>query len=94
MNDVLAEALRDEGHSSHVAVPKDPVFLMGDEGTLRALPSEIERNIEAYKAKNGGRKLRSDAHVLLAGVASYPRALATVDPKGLFRHILISKYCA
>lgn len=81
MDDVLAEALRDEGHCSHVAVPKDPVFLIGDEAALRALPSEIERNIEAYKAKNGGRKLRSDAHVLLAGVASYPRALAAADPK-------------
>lgn len=82
MDDVLAEALRDEGHCSHVAVPKDSVFLMGDEAALRALPSEIERNIEAYKAKNGGRKLRSNAHVLLAGVASYPRELATADPKG------------
>lgn len=82
MDDVLAEALRDEGHCSHVSIPQEPVFLIGDEAALRALPSEIERNIEAYKAKNGGRKLRSDAHVLLAGVSSYPRELATEDPKG------------
>jgi hypothetical protein len=76
--DVLAEALRDEGHCAHVEAPLPPVFLLGDEAALRALPLEIERNCEAEKARTG-RAPRKDMHVLLAGVASYPRELAEQD---------------
>lgn len=78
--EVIAEALRDDGHCLHVEHPETPTFLLGDEAMLRGLPAEIERNIEAHHAKHGGRKLRADAHVLLAGVASFPRPLSEAEP--------------
>lgn len=77
---VIGEALRDAGQCLHVEHPQAPTFLLGDEAVLRALPDEIERNIEAHQKKYGGRKLRADAHVLLAGVASFPKALAQAEP--------------
>lgn len=82
MREVLAEALRDDDHCNHVEVPEPPTFLVGDEATLRDLPAEIERNLADHKKRTGGPAVRKDAHVLLAGVASYPRALADADPKG------------
>lgn len=77
---VIAEALRDDGQCLHVEHPKAPTFLLGTEAGLRALPAEIELNIEAYQKKHGGRKLRADAHVLLAGVVSFPKALSLTEP--------------
>jgi hypothetical protein len=85
MHEVLAEALRDDDHCNHVDVPEPPTFLVGDEATLRNLPAEIERNLADHKKRTGGPAVRKDAHVLLAGVASYPRALADADPKGYAR---------
>lgn len=85
MADVLAEALRDEGHCAHVAQPEPPTFLVGDEAVLRGLPAEIERNCAAYSQRTGGPAVRKDAHVLLAGVSSYPRALSDADPAGYDR---------
>ena len=85
MREVLAEALRDDDHCNHVDVPEPPTFLVGDEATLRGLPAEIERNLADHKKRTGGPAVRKDAHVLLAGVASYPRALADSDPKGYAR---------
>ncbi|GKS86508.1 hypothetical protein AVMA1855_20170 [Acidovorax sp. SUPP1855] len=82
MAEVLAEALRDDGHCAHVAQPEPPTFLVGDEAVLRGLPAEIERNCVAYSQRTGGPAVRKDAHVLLAGVASYPRALSDADPAG------------
>ena len=82
MREVLAEALRDDDHCNHVDAPEPPTFLVGDEATLRDLPAEIERNLADHKKRTGGPAVRKDAHVLLAGVASYPRALADADPKG------------
>ena len=82
MREVLAEALRDDDHCNHVDAPEPPTFLVGDEATLRELPAEIERNLADHKKRTGGPAVRKDAHVLLAGVASYPRALADADPKG------------
>lgn len=80
VSDVVGEALRDPEHCPHVENPEPPTFLVGDEATLRGLPDEIERNLVAYHVKNGGKKVRSDTHVLLAGVASYPRELEQKDP--------------
>lgn len=85
MREVLAEALRDDDHCNHVDAPEPPTFLVGDEATLRNLPAEIERNLADHKKRTGGPAVRKDAHVLLAGVASYPRALADADPKGYAR---------
>lgn len=80
VSDVVGEALRDSEHCPHVGNPEPPTFLVGDQATLRELPDEIERNLAAYHLENGGKKVRSDAHVLLAGVASYPRELEQNDP--------------
>lgn len=80
VSDVLAELMRDEGHCAHVESPQPPNFLYGNEDTVRAIPLEIEMNIEAHQAKHGGRILRKDAHVLLAGVASFPRDKMEADP--------------
>ena len=55
---------------------------MGDEAVLRGLPAEIERNCAAYSKRTGGPAVRKDAHVLLAGVASYPRELEAKDRAG------------
>jgi len=77
---VLGEAMRDIGYCDHVENPQAPTFLYGDEDKLRSIPARIELNIEAYQKKHGGKKLRSDAHVLLAGVASYPRQLEQSNP--------------
>ena len=45
---------------------------------------EIERKAAAEKERTG-KAPRKDMHVLLAGVASYPRELADADPKGYER---------
>lgn len=84
VRDVIAEALRNEGDCNHVDVPEPPTFLLGDEATLRNLPAEIDRECAAEKERTG-RAPRKDMHVLLAGVASYPRELADADPKGYAR---------
>ena len=72
--------MRDIGYCDHVANPQPPKFLYGYEDKLRSLPARIESNIDAYQKKHGGKKLRSDAHVLLAGVVTFPRELETKDP--------------
>ena len=79
MYDVIAEALRDEGHIAHVENPQTPTFLIGCEITLRELESEIEKKCALEKERTG-KAPRKDMHVLLAGVASYPRELETDDP--------------
>lgn len=80
VSDVLAEVMREDGHCSHVESPQPPNFLYGNADTVKAIPLEIELNIEAHQAKHGGRVLRKDAHVLLAGVASFPREKMESDP--------------
>ena len=77
---VLGEVMRDVGYCSHVDAPEPPTFLYGNADKLRSIPARIEANIDAYQKKHGGKKLRSDAHVLLAGTASFPRALEQSDP--------------
>ena len=70
VRDVLAEASREPQACLHVPRPRPPNLLHG--------PSlaELEAEVDAIHARNHdatGRRLRKDASVLLAGVASYPR---------------------
>lgn len=79
VHEVLAEALRDDGHVAHVENPQPPTFLVGSDITVRELESEIEKNCAREKERTG-KAPRKDMHVLLAGVASYPRELEQADP--------------
>ncbi len=81
VRDVIGEALRNEGDCNHVEAPQSPTYLVGDLGDMLTLLPEIERKAAAEKERTG-KAPRKDMHVLLAGVASYPRALADADPKG------------
>lgn len=70
IRDVAAEAERRREHCMHVEQPQEPIRVFG------CSPSEAVEQAEAWgaQAKDAkGRKLRSDAPVLLAGVLSYPR---------------------
>jgi hypothetical protein len=70
IRDVAAEAERKREHCMHVEQPQEPIRVFG------CSPSEAVKQAEAWgaQAKDAkGRKLRSDAPVLLAGVLSYPR---------------------
>ena len=84
MADVISEALREETHCAHVDEPMPPTFLVGEADTLLHLEKEIEQKCAAEKIRTGVAP-RKDMHVLLAGVASYPRALAMEDPEGYDR---------
>ena len=79
---IIDEVLREPHAVPHVANPEKPNFVLGSEDDLRTLIPQIEAAAASYKNPKDGRKLRSDAHVLLAGVASYPREAAEDNPKG------------
>ncbi len=67
---IASEAERDPDYCTHVETPQPPIRVWG------CSPSEAVERAEAWgeQAKDAmGRKLRSDAPVLLAGVISYPR---------------------
>ena len=84
VRDVIGEALRNEGDCNHVDAPQSPTYLVGDMGHMLGFIQEIERKAAAEKERTG-KAPRKDMHVLLAGVASYPRELADADPKGYER---------
>lgn len=84
VRDVIGEALRNDGDCNHVDAPQDPTYLVGDMGHMLGFIQEIERKAAAEKERTG-KAPRKDMHVLLAGVASYPRELADADPKGYER---------
>lgn len=66
---VIAEAKREQNSCYHIDSPKPPMVLLGD---LDQVEQEATRWAEeSTDAK--GRKLRKDAHCLLAGVISLPR---------------------
>ena len=77
--DIIGEALRDEGHCPHVENPEPPRYLIGSEAETRAMLERINENASKYRDPVG-RKMREDAAVLLAGVASFPRDAAVKDP--------------
>lgn len=67
---VIAEAKREQDSCYHIENPQPPLVLLGD---LDQVEQEaIAWAEEATDAK--GRKLRKDAHCLLAGVISLPRS--------------------
>ena len=79
IDDIIGEALRDEGHCPQVAVPEAPRYLLGSEASTRAILERVKENAAKYRDKMG-RKMRADAPVLLAGVASFPRDVEQKDP--------------
>lgn len=66
---IIAEAKREPGNCYHVANPEPPNILLGD---LDEVEKEANRWAEASTDAQG-RKLRKDAHCLLAGVISLAR---------------------
>ena len=70
VRDVLAEASREPQACLHVPRPRPPNLLHGP--SLGELEAEVGA-IHARSTDAAGRRLRKDASVLLAGVASYPR---------------------
>ena len=89
VSDVIGEALRDDGNCRHVDDPQAPTFLIGDADTVRALAVEIDEKCERVKASKG-RAVRKDAHVLLAGVASFPESLQKAEPETYARWELLT----
>ena len=79
LDDIIGEALRDAGHCPHVERPEIPRYLFGSEVEVRAISGQVRKNADQYRDKMG-RKMREDAAVLLAGVASFPRDAANKDP--------------
>lgn len=70
VHDIAREAERVPAHCPHVAMAKEPTCLFG------GLPKEAVTLAERWAEKtkdSKGRKLRSDAPVLLAGILSYPK---------------------
>ena len=78
---VIAEAIRAEGNCPHVADPQPPRYIVGNDAVMQGMQAEIELNLEVHHKRVGGRKVRADAHVLLAGVASFPRDLQKSEPE-------------
>ena len=74
---IIAEAKREEGNCPHIDSPKPPTVLLGD---LDQVEQEATKWAEQTTDAKG-RKLRNDAHCLLAGVISLPRAEEEDWPK-------------
>ena len=67
---IIAEAKREQGSCNHIDNPEAPVILLGNLDEVEA--EAIAWAEQATDAQ--GRKLRKDAHCLLAGVISLPRS--------------------
>jgi len=67
--DILAEAARRPGACNHVTEPLPPTLVHG--ASLDQVEAELT-DIQANTRDAASRKLRKDATVLMAGVASYP----------------------
>lgn len=80
VKDVFDEALRRNPDAcKHVENPQKPNFLYGTEDDINKIESRIDAACMSFKNPDG-RKLRADAHVLLAGVVSFPRRLSDISP--------------
>lgn len=67
---IIAEAKREQGSCNHIDNPEAPIILLGNLDEV-----EVEAIAWAEQATDArGRKLRKDAHCLLAGVISLPRS--------------------
>lgn len=69
IRDIIAETGREMGNCPHVANPKKPNVLLGE---LKQVEIEVTAWAESM-TDSKGRKLRKDAHCLLAGIISLPR---------------------
>lgn len=67
---IIAEAKREQGSCNHIDNPEAPIILLGNLDEVEA--EAIAWAEQATDAQ--GRKLRKDAHCLLAGVISLPRS--------------------
>lgn len=77
VSSIISEAKRDLESCPHIKNPQPPIVLMGDLDQV-----EAEALAWADQAKDAqGRKLRKDAHCLLAGVISLPRSNEEDWPK-------------
>ena len=80
IDDIIGEAIRDPAHSEAVANPQPPHYIISSEEGLKSMLVRIKENAEKYRDPIG-RKMRADAPVLVAGVASFPRVEAEKDPE-------------
>lgn len=88
---IIGEALRQDGFCPHVTNPQQPVPIMGPD--LETWYSELEAT--ASEATDSiGRKIRKDARILLAGVASWPVQTADLDAEGKEKLMMWAKETA
>jgi hypothetical protein len=81
VKDILDEALRREPDAcKHVLIPNmKPNFILGTEDDLNNLEKRLDRIVENVRAVDK-RKAQDDTHILLAGVASFPREVYETEP--------------
>lgn len=70
---VIGEALRETNYTNHIKNPKPPTMVLG---SLETIEADIDSRYATGKDALG-RKVRKDAHLLLAGTASYPVPLSS-----------------
>lgn len=76
---ILGEAVRRPSSSTHIPLPAPPALIFGDEPA--ALFARLA-HIEAVARDSAGRRLRSDAALMMVAVASYPCPVADpADPR-------------
>ena len=82
LSQILDEAERVDGACPHVEKPEVPVLLPGSQMTPRQFLAYAEKQAEGAKDASG-RKLRVDAVIAVAGVASFPISASSIkyDPE-------------
>ena len=90
IDDIIGEAIRDPAHSGAVANPQPPRYIISSEEGLKSMLVRIKENAEKYRDPIG-RKMRADAPVLVAGVASF-EVEAEKDPE-LYARWGVINYC-
>jgi hypothetical protein len=91
MFDVGDEIIRAPHACSHIASPQPPIVLFGDHPSAVFAMAAERAEFAVNKVNNkADRKLRRDAPVVMAGVASWPqnRAVVESDPSELERYRL------
>ena len=79
IDDIIGEAIRDPAHSGAVANPQPPRYIISSEEGLKSMLVRIkEKRREISRSHRS--KMRADAPVLVAGVASFPRVEAEKTP--------------
>jgi len=76
VREIAAEAARNAAESRHVVVSRPPIRIFGV--APEDLPSIVDERLDGARDSRG-RKIRKDAKVLLAGVASFPVPLDNVN---------------